>query len=62
MLKSMAKELRGLDDTLHEFKEMSVYTIEWGEFSLKEQIKDFTQRAIKPHLEKLIKMKSEFGG
>jgi hypothetical protein len=62
MLHSMAKELRALDDTLQEFKEKAIYAIEWGEFSTKEQIKDFTQRAIKPHLEKLIKMKSEFGG
>jgi len=60
MLHSMAKELRALDDTLQEFKEKAVYTIKWGEFSTKEQIKDFTLRAIKPHLEKLIKIKSEF--
>lgn len=62
MLHSMAKELRALDDTLQEFKEKAVYTMEWGEFSDKEQIKDLTQRAIKPHLEKLIQLKSEFGG
>lgn len=60
MLVSIANELRSLDETLQSFKDRAVYNMEWGDFASTEQIKDFTLREIKPHLEKLVEIKSKF--
>lgn len=58
-LASATKGLKALDSTLLSFKDDASHAIEWGDSREIGQIKDLFLHEIKPHLEQLIKIKSE---